>query len=175
MAGGKRSRRVVLTTVLLVGEGDADVAFIKHLKTQYVPRGVGVTVTVRNAHGHGPENVLDRVIGQSRNSQFDINGALLDRDIPWTVALEEKARKQRIKLIGSIPCLEGFLLSILGIGAPEQSNDCKARLHPRLNGSPYEPRSYAKPFPKSVLDDMRVRIDELDRLLKLLEGKMPRF
>lgn len=120
MAGVERSRRrVVVTTVLLVGEGDADVAFLGHLKTLYVPRGVGVSVTVRNAHGKGPENVLDTVICQSRNAHFDLKGALLDADIPWTAVLEKQARQQRIQLIGAKPCLEGLLLSILGQHAPD--------------------------------------------------------
>ncbi|MBI5907309.1 MAG: hypothetical protein HY853_01795 [Burkholderiales bacterium] len=39
--------RQVARTVLLVGEGDAEVQFMQHLKGMYVQRGSGVVVTIK--------------------------------------------------------------------------------------------------------------------------------
>ena len=39
-------RRQVARTVLVVGEGDAEVAFLQHFKALYVQRGSGVVVTI---------------------------------------------------------------------------------------------------------------------------------
>jgi hypothetical protein len=39
--------RKVARTVLIVGEGDAEVCFLQHLKSLYVQRGSGVVVTLR--------------------------------------------------------------------------------------------------------------------------------
>lgn len=51
--------RQVARTVLLVGEGDAEVQFMQHLKGMYVQRGSGVVVTVKNARGKGEAHVVD--------------------------------------------------------------------------------------------------------------------
>lgn len=54
----KKVRRAE-ATVLIVGEGDTEVALLNYLKSLYNMRNCGVSVTIRNAHGHGPENVID--------------------------------------------------------------------------------------------------------------------
>ncbi|MGO0308785.1 hypothetical protein ACTL6P_19720 [Endozoicomonas acroporae] len=45
-----------------------------------------------------------------------------------------------------------MLLDISGEKIPVNSQACKAKLHPRLNGSPVDKESYASLFPKPVLD-----------------------
>ena len=50
---GKPRQRHVARTVLLVGEGDAELSFMQHLKRIYVQRGSGVAVTLKNARGKG--------------------------------------------------------------------------------------------------------------------------
>jgi hypothetical protein len=74
----KKVRRAQ-TTVLIVGVGDSDVTFIKHLCRLYNVRGCGVSVTVENAHGYGPVNVID-VTARNRLA-FDRRVALLDTDL----------------------------------------------------------------------------------------------
>lgn len=46
-------RRKVARTVLLVGEGDSEVAWLQHLKSLYVARGSGVAVTIKNQERTG--------------------------------------------------------------------------------------------------------------------------
>lgn len=53
-----RKQHQVRKTLLIVGEGDSEEAFLKHLRELYCSGGAGVAVTVRNAHGKGPETSL---------------------------------------------------------------------------------------------------------------------
>ena len=160
----------VRKTLLVVGEGDSEEAFLKHLRDLYCSRGEGVATTVRNAHGKGPENVLDHVTRQARNANFDKLVALLDTDLLWTDKLRKDARKAKIDMIGSIPCFEGLLLSILGKPPGAQCADCKKAIQQLIDIDLTERQSYAKHFPKAVLDAARLKIVELDQLLKAFEG-----
>ncbi len=167
MTGTKlRSQR---TTLLAVGEGDSEEAFLKHLRNLYCANRAGVNVTVRNAHGKGPGNVISTAIGHLRNRDFDRALALLDTDLTWLRKERELARKHKLKLIGSTPCLEGLLLQIKGVTVPPVSDQCKKMIHQMLQSDLTEISSYALHFPKQLLDQARQKIDELDQLLKLFE------
>jgi len=52
-------RRRVARTVLVVGEGDAEVMFLQQLMSLFVVRGSGVVVTIKNARGKGAAHVVD--------------------------------------------------------------------------------------------------------------------
>lgn len=160
--------RIVLKTVLLVGEGPSDKAFLEHLKGLYISRGCGIHVTIRTAYGKGPEHVIDTVKRQARNADFEWKTALLDKDIPWTPKVIKDAARNKVVLIGSTPCLEGLLLKILGQPVPDVCVTCKDRLYPRLSGRPTQPSSYAALFPKAVLETKRAMITDLEKLIKIL-------
>jgi len=162
--------RQVRRTLLIVGEGDSEVAFLKHLRQLYCSGGHGVSATVRNAHGKGPENVVNCVIRQSTNYKPDAKCALLDTDILWTDQLRSKARKAKINLIGSRPCFEGLLLSILDERPAQTSMECKKAIQQLLSADLTSPRAYEKYFPKAVLELARQRVIELDQLLRTFEG-----
>ena len=71
--GGRRPRRQAKTTVLLVSEGHSEVAFLRHLKSIYTTRNCGAAVTIVNAHGKGPPNVIDHAVGRKRHQGgFDV-------------------------------------------------------------------------------------------------------
>jgi len=168
MAQKKRSTR---PTLLAVGEGDSEEAFLKYLRRLYCSNYEGVSVTVVNAHGKGPGNVVSTAVGQLRNKDFDKALALLDTDLPWSPKDREAARRAKTVLIGSTPCLEGLLLKILGQAIPELSAQCKKRIATLVEGELTETDSYTAVFPKHVLDAAREKITELDVLLTLYEGK----
>jgi len=46
-------KRKTYRTLLLVGEGATEVAFLKHVKSLFVPRDAGLKVTIKDAHGKG--------------------------------------------------------------------------------------------------------------------------
>lgn len=165
-----KKQRHVRSTLLIVGEGDSEEAFLKHLRSLYCSSGEGVVATVRNAHGKGPENVIDFAKRQARIGEYRKLVALLDTDIPWTDALKKEARKARIVMIGSVPCFEGLLLSILGHRPAGQCAECKLSVKKMLGLDLTETQQYSGRFSKSVLEAARMNLPELDRLLRFFEG-----
>lgn len=161
--------RTLRTTLLAVGEGDSEVAFLRHLRSLYCADHAGVNVAVRNAHGRGPGNVISTALGHMRNRAFDRALALLDTDLDWAQKDREAARKAKLVLIGTRPCLEGLLLKILGIPVPEQSAQCKKAIQTALSADMTELRSYVQHFPKTLLENARKHVPELDNLIKMFE------
>lgn len=166
-------KRTVQTTVLVVGEGDTEKAFLDYLKSLYVTRGCGVSVTIRNAHGKGPMNVVDTAIRQSRIGGYKVVAVLMDTDLQWTDDVVKLARKHRLCLIGATPCTDGLLLQILGAQVPEQSPRCKVALHARMHRKPFVKEAYLQDFSKQLLDEKSVDIPSLKKLLELMAGLAP--
>jgi len=166
-------RRTVLKTVLIVGEGDTEKAFLDHLKRLYVTRGCGVAVTVRNAHGKGPENVIDAAMRHAKNGDFDIVAVLMDTDLPWTDTIRELARVHPICMVGATPCADGLLLQILGERVPEQSKHCKDAFHARLGRTPFVREAYEQDFSEPLLNQKSKTIPALGKLLALMAGQLP--
>lgn len=84
---GARQVRQAARTVLLVGEGDAEVLFMRHFKSLYVHRYSGVAVTIKNARGMGAAHVVDFAYRQSRNADYDA------KLLCWTRALDGMTRR----------------------------------------------------------------------------------
>lgn len=162
-----RSARQASRTLLIVGEGDTDVAFLTHIKALYAPRYCGLAVTLRNARGKGPENVVHAVMGYSRDRNYTLRAALLDTDLPWPQKICKIAKQKRISMLGSNPCLEGLLLDVLGKPVPDHSSKCKRTLRRIFHDDPLQPGSYAGRFPKDVLEAARGRVATLHELLEL--------
>ena len=99
-------------TILLVGEGHAEVALLTHLKGLYASRGSGVAISIRNARGKGAAYVVNYAIRQTRNAAYDRVVTLLDADTDWNSAVRSKAARARIEVIACAPCLEVLLLQV---------------------------------------------------------------
>ena len=163
-----RGRRVARHTVLLVGEGKTEWAFLKHVKSLYISRGCGVSASIKNAHGKGPDHVVDYAVKQCRNAAYDRVVALLDTDLEMSAAVRRRARSKKIHIIGSTPCIEGLLLKILGEHVPVTSDLCKARMGGTLPARLTNPGDYQANFPRDFLDGRRGDIPELGELLDCL-------
>jgi len=161
-------RRAACHTVLLVGEGTTEWAFLKHIKALYLSRGCGVSAAIRNAHGKGPDHVVDYAIRQCRNAAYDRVVVLLDTDLTMSAAVRRRVKSRKIHVIGSTPCVEGLLLRILGERVPGNSAACKAQYGRALPARLTAPKDYQTHFPKDVLDGQRADVSELDELLKCL-------
>ncbi len=109
---GKPMPRQVARTVLLVGEGDAEVLLMQHLKCMFVQRGSGVVVTLKNARGKGATHVVDFAIRQSRNAAYDVKAVLLDTDTDWDDKTRAVAKKAKVHVMACEPCLEAVLLQL---------------------------------------------------------------
>ncbi|MAA72665.1 MAG: hypothetical protein CMI29_06965 [Opitutae bacterium] len=165
-----KKKRPLKETLIIVGEGQAEVAFINHVKSLY---GVGnPKVKAKSAGGKGPSNVIGDAIGTLNCSGCDRVVSLLDTDIEWPKVKVKEAKKREIILIGSDPCLEGLLLRILEKRVPPQSIDCKREMHPLLDGRETDKKSYAQLFSRVTLDSVRDKIEELDLLIKIISGEV---
>jgi hypothetical protein len=173
MSHPKRSaHRSARSTLLLVGEGKTEKVFLKYLCSLYCNNGEGVAATIKQARGKGPENVIGKTARYAQNNGYDRHVALLDKDIPWSEKIVKFARQKRIDLVESNPCIEGLFLSIMNKSVPDSPQKCKAAIinfFPSLK--PLERESYAQYFSKTVLEEARKRIPELDRLLQYLEDE----
>lgn len=162
-------RRHVARTVLLVGEGDSEVALLRHLKTIYVLRGSGVAVTIKNARGKGAAHVVDVAIRQARNAAFDVKVTLLDTDTDWNVKTQATARRAKVQVVTADPCLEALLLAACGY--PVQGKTPRALKHEfsaRFGASAFEPKVYEKHFSREVLETVRAHSSQLQQLIEVL-------
>ncbi|EIO4085915.1 TPA: RloB domain-containing protein [Vibrio parahaemolyticus] len=165
----KRTRRVVKRTLLIVGEGEAEKAFLLHLKSIY---GVGdPKVSIKSAGGKGPKNVITEAITSKDANGYDLAAVFLDTDLTWPASMVKKAKGKKITLIGSSPCLEGLLLDVIGTQrpTPNSSKECKRKLHGLLKGKETARETYEELFTKDVLD--KTNVEQIKTLIKLIQGK----
>lgn len=168
---GKKQRKVQLATLLAVGEGPADKAFINHLKEMY-SQNTGQKVKVEAEDGGSPASMIRNVIRKHRHEAFDRRILLLDEDVPITEGDVAKATKANIELIISTPvCLEGMLLTVIHQQVPEgaSAQRCKDILHPQLSGKETKRESYRELFPKPVIN--ATDKNEIVRLRKLMKNE----
>ena len=164
MAKGRKLRQQ-RTTLLVVGEGATEAAFLSYLRRLYCSGNKGPKVTVRNAHGKGPEHVLDFARRAQRGVAFDYVVAFLDTDIPWTDALKKQAKQSKIELIGNTPCIEGLFLKMLGKPVPTLSAHCKKQLSVTLSYGLLAADEYEQWCSTELLTDCALTDKELSRLL----------
>lgn len=164
----KRTRKTN-QTVLIVGEGDAEIAFLTHLKHLFNARDSGLSCTIRNAHGKGPERILKLPKRLAGSIQYDHLAVFLDTDIPLPNDAWIKVNAPGVEALVSEHCIEFFLLRLLGESPPHETKACKRLMKQSgmdlLNASWYEAR-----FTKSVLEQQRDRFPTLRRLIEILSG-----
>lgn len=154
MAKVTRRRQVRRTTLLAVGEGPHDQAFLEHMKGLYDSRDNNQQVTIKAADGGSPGDILRTVLKRYQHADYDRRIILLDADVAIPDEVSARARREQITLLLSEPlCLEGMLLDVLHEKVPGTSQECKRKLQPRLDGPPTEKRSYARLFPRPLLDE----------------------
>lgn len=143
-----------------------------HLRALYASgRENPPKVTPKKAGGKGGNNVISTLIGQAACVKYDRLVACLDMDVPPDTENRRKAKREKVACIELYPCLEGFLLDILGIPVPEDSAGCKHRLRQIDRRDPYDPGFFADNFPRNVLDARRAAVPALDALLRVYAGE----
>lgn len=167
----KKRRIKQRKTLLIVGEGDTEVAFLNYLKRLYCQGDNTVKVTVKNAYGKGPEHVLEHAQRCQRSVAYDKVAVFLDTDIPWTNELLRQAKKHEIMLIGNTPCIEGLFLRLLNKLVPDRSEDCKTRIKKILNKNLLLADAYENWCLKDLLEKEKTNIQELENLINLYIGK----
>lgn len=164
----KRHVRVARKTLLVVGEGYAEVAFLKHIRNLYTCGGAGCSMAIANARGKGAQHVIAYTIRTARTTAHDQVATLLDSDTDWNEKVEALARTKKISVLLSQPCLEAPLLHIYGAASEQSTAEHKKDFRGRFGGDAHDERLLEKCFPKEVLDDARGRVPVLAQLLTLL-------
>ena len=162
--------RSVRRTVLICGEGKAEKALFLHLRALYSSgRENPPKVTPKKSGGKGGNNVIVTLLGQAACGRYDRLVACLDMDAPPDADASREAKKNNVQRVELYPCLEGFLLDILGIRVPESSGACKQRLMQVDKRAPYDAGFFTDIFPRNLLDSQRARLPVLDALLRIYE------
>jgi hypothetical protein len=168
MAAKKAPARQVRHTVLLVGEGLAEVGVLNLIKALYVARG-SKAVTVKNAKGHGGRAVLDYAHRQSRAADYDETAVLLDTDADWDDAQRALAKRSKITVFEATPCLEAVLLRIAGHAVPHSTTHCKRDFKNHYGAEAHEFGLIERHFDQAVFDAARDRVPVLDSLIGYLQ------
>ena len=156
-------------TLLIVGEGFDEKAFLNYLKEKLVPRGTGLVVTIKNAKGKGAKHVIEWTIRQAGIAHYDTVAALFDTDTDWTQAVEKQAKKHKVLLLKSEPCFEAMLLRLLGITPELNSKKLKAQLAPFVNNGATYSEYYAKHFNPEKLEAIQHTEPTIELLLSLFK------
>lgn len=163
----KKRGKIVSKTLLLVGEGYAEKAFLAHLKSLFSNGSFSVTIVT--AGGKGPEHVINHALACKKCDGYDYVIVLLDTDLAWPRKTVATALASGLCLVGSEPCLEGFLLDLAGRAKAETNHGCKALLHPLLSGPCTDRDSYSVVFTADMLcqsDNPKLRL-----IVETLQGK----
>lgn len=155
-------------TLLIVGEGRHEEAFLNHLKQLYVPRGCGLTVTIKNARGKGALHVIEWTIRQIANADFDTVATLLDTDTGWDTKAESLAKRRKIQVLKSEPCFEAMMLRLIGKPAVSDAHALKKQFAPYVKNEPTRRDNYTEYFGPECLSAGRGNEPAIDALLKLL-------
>lgn len=167
----KRLLRKTNRTVLIVVEGETEEAFVTHLKNIYYHRGMRLTVRIRNAYGHGPQGIINKLQSVARGEDFAHRIAVLDSDIPLKATEEKWLRQAKIETIVSIPAIEATLLITLGKHAPDVTDACKNELQKYAPGDPTDAYYYKNYFPFETLEQARGKIPALDALIAAVSSE----
>jgi hypothetical protein len=149
----KKSGRSQLVTVLIVCEGYAEAAFIKHCKALWLERGAGLVVTIKNARGKGAAQVVNYALRQAANAQYDRLFALLDTDTDWTDTVKTEAEDGGLTVLAANPCIEAELLALhIESMRSKVASKLKQQFRKRFGGEAHDKKVYELHFSKELLD-----------------------
>lgn len=154
-------------TLLIVGEGYGEVAFLNYVKQLFSERANGKQIKIKNAKGKGAKHVIDWTIRQTFNADYDRVAVVFDTDTTcWNSDVRKKAEKNSIALLASEPCFEAMLLRVLGKSDAGDAKALKKRFDPYINNDSTVMENYEKFFPKKTLLDSKEK--SIQNLLKLV-------
>ena len=165
-------------TILIVGEGETEKAFLQYLKELFISREADFVVKVEGGSGGGPKGVVQKTIRLRSSRAYDKCFVLVDSDRPFDAdsKLEERMRKKpRVEMLKSTPCVEGLFLAILQHRNFSQSSAtsdyCKREFEANYISADKktDKRAYAEQFTQEVIKSRRTAVTELDAILKAMQ------
>lgn len=167
-------QRIQLKTIIIVGEGDTEKAFLDFLKSEFHQRGCGKTVKIVSTDGGSPENILEYVIKQCQSADYSEIYLLIDTDVTWPLGFKEKAESFSIMLLPSKPCIESFFLTLLDEGydwTTRSTRECKKVFHDNhlAEDQKTESKNYKKIFTRDELIEKSSNSQNLKILINCLQ------
>lgn len=165
-------------TILIVGEGPTDKAFLQHIKQLYVTREMDIAVKVECGSGGAPKSVVERTVRLKGSRSYDKCYVLVDADLPFEPDsdLEKRMRKRpRIEMLKATPCIEGLLLAILEYPDFSQQSTTSDKSKKAFKAKylsedkKIDKRSYERIFSRQIIEERRKAVPELDAILKAME------
>lgn len=166
------------TTILIVGEGYTEKAFLQFVKETYITRDSDVAVQIECGTGGAPCSVVEKAIRLRGSRAYDKCFVLCDADRPLEKDGTLKSRMQKkphIEVLNATPCIEGLLLAISKHPHFSQksatSDSCKRDFEAQyLNeDKKTDKRAYASCFSRKIFDKRRNSIAELNAILKAMQ------
>lgn len=168
--------RQVRPTALIYCEGAHDLAFVRHLKKIYASKSVSNThFTARQGGGGAPITLVEdamRIPGD-----FDRTMVKMDADRPKAEykTAETLATGRKITMSYSDPCLDALLLTILKPSSDyslKGSAYCKKEFEGEFITANKRSSSllYERFFTRTVLQEARKHIPELDEIIRYFEA-----
>jgi hypothetical protein len=163
----KKKPRYTQHTTLIVVEGDTEFYFVQHLR-KICGRNCGTRVTIENVHGGSGDHVLKQAIKKGKD--FDARACLYDTDrAPKVKTVIGKAKRMGIVEIASIPCIEAFLLELLGQSVPRTSEECKRAMSSITGGQPLtDPRILETHFGADLIRRQEKSMKTMERLWNII-------
>jgi hypothetical protein len=165
-----KNAREVIPTMLIVGEGYAEVALLQHLKALYVPRGAGLALTIDNARGKGAKNVVHTALRKARVYAYDHVWVLLDTDQDYDERLVSEAKRKKIHIAACNPCLEAELLRIKSIEPTGLSADIKRQFERHYAMPAHEAAVYPAQYGLNVLGSKRCEASPIGVLIQAIQA-----
>ena len=168
-----KKKRFILRTILAVGEGETEQAFLKFLKQIYVLRGRGVSVkTPLGKQGGELSGSVSKAERIKENGDYECVFLLRDLD---TREFSSGENIRGILLLGSTPCIEGLFLDVLVPHKRKESwtaAQCKREFESGYldEKKKLDSRNYFSVFSKEKIEVARRGIPVLNDILNILEG-----
>ena len=170
-----RNLRQVRHTLFIYCEGKTDYLFVHHLKKLYLIRG-SKQIKIKKGSGGDISTFISDTVKNAQVRDYDEKYIVLDTDRKSDAELEEakhQSHQKNIHLIWQKPCLEGIFLRILKNDKliQETSESCKALFYKEYNqnNKAFTEELLNTLFPKTLLDNRRQKIKELNQLIQLME------
>ena len=167
-------RRRASSPVLIYCEGLRDATFLRLLNSFYGSANSAYAFTVKTGAGGSPASLVQKATLVT--GSYDLRITKLDNDRGEDELREATALAVRVGvgLCVCTPCIEGTFLQILEPGPNHlrwSTKQCKDRFRNYHLGGRAQAgiQSYQNIFSKSLLDDTRQQVPQLDAMIRIFE------
>ncbi len=97
---------------------------------------------------------------------------MLDTDADWTDVVRKSARINKVQILSCEPCFESVLLTIYQKPATGRTTAQLKTIFETEFGVAASDIGVLKHFPKELLDEARLRVDILSKLLEVMQSSV---